>query len=151
MYTTAVGTKRPRKTPRPTKFGALIRTKRKADNLSLRQAAATIGIEHSGLSDLERGLRKPDFETLAKVNEGLNIPLDELARAAAHDLGFQPATTEEALKQLAASLTARAQMFPDLRKILDHLSNTDPDRYRAFLVMFQVWEQENAQGGANHA
>jgi transcriptional regulator with XRE-family HTH domain len=159
VYTTAVGIKRtPRakiaRTPkeeRPTEFGALIKAKRKLDKLSLRRAAAAIGIEHSGLSELERGMRRPDFETIAKVNEGLGIPLDELAVAVAHDQGHKPVTTEEALRQLAGSLTARAQMYPDLRKILDHLNKTDPDRYRAFLVMFQVWDQENGQDGENRA
>lgn len=143
MYTTSVGTKRTSKPPRETELGALIKAKRKTDHLSLRQAASAIGIEHSGVSDLEKGKRAPDFDTIAKISSGLKIPLDEVARAAARDLGYEPANTEEAYKALAVSLSSRAQMYPDLHKILDHLANTDPDRYRAFLVMFQTWEQED--------
>lgn len=93
-------------------------------------------------------MRDPDFETIAKISSGLGIPLEELSRAAAIDLKIQPAVTEEDYKELAVSLSARAQMFPDLRKILDHLARTDPDRYRAFLVMFQVWATEDEQGDA---
>jgi hypothetical protein len=93
-------------------------------------------------------MRDPDFETIAKISSGLCIPLDELTRAAAIDLKIQPAITEEDYKELAVSLSARAQMFPDLRRILDHLAKTDPDRYRAFLVMFQMWAKEDEQGAA---
>lgn len=146
MYTTAVGIKRTAKPPRDTELGALIKAKRTADHLSLREAGAAIGIEHSGVSDLEKGKRDPDFETIVKISNGLKIPLDELARAAARDLGYQPASTEEAYKALAVSLSSRAQIYPDLQKILDHLAKTDPDRYRAFLVMFQTWEQEDQRG-----
>lgn len=75
------------------------------------------------------------------------MPLDELARSAARDLGYNPSNTEEAYKALAISLSARAEMYPDLRKILDHLAKTDPVRYRAFLVMFETWRREDEQNG----
>lgn len=160
MYTTSVGIKRtlrtkaataPKKEEQPTEFGTLIKIKRAVDKLTLRGAARQIGIEHSGLSELERGMRRPDFETIAKVSDGLGIPLGELARAAAIDLKIRPAASEEDYKDLALSLSARAEMFPDLRKILGHLAKTDPERYRAFLVMFQMWEQQDAQDDANPA
>lgn len=147
MYTTIVGTKRTQKPPRPTELGKLITDKRRLDNLTLRQAAEAIGIEHSSLSEIERGLRSPDFETIVKISDGLRMPLDELARSAARDLGYNPSNTEEAYKALAISLSARAEMYPDLRKILDHLAKTDPVRYRAFLVMFETWRREDEQNG----
>lgn len=152
MYTTTVGTKgtgRSKKESRPTLFGVLIKAKRVADKLTLRRAAGKIGIEHSGLSEIERGLRRPDFETIVKIHLGLGIPLEELARAAAIDLGHHPAVSEEEYKNLALSLSARAEMFPDLRKILKHLAETDPARYRAFLVMFQTWKTEDEQDALN--
>ncbi len=140
--------------PGSNEFGKLIRDKRRSERLSIRDAAERIDIGHGGLSELERGLRTPDFETIAKFNSNLGIPLDELARAAARDLGFQPATTEEAFQALAASLTARAQMYPDLRKILDHLATADPDRYQAFLVMFETFQrldQDGSQGNGHRS
>lgn len=148
MYTTIVGTKR---TPRETHLGKLIRDKRTADNLSLRQAAGVIGIEHSGLSELERGLRQADFETLVKIHEGLGIPLEEVARTAARDRGVDVPEGEEAYKTLALSLAARAESFPDLKKILDRLSTSDPARYRAFLVMFDVWDRQDGQASEDRS
>jgi transcriptional regulator with XRE-family HTH domain len=151
VYTTAVGTKRTLKSPRSTELGRLILDKRKLDSLTLRQAAEAIGIEHSSLSEIERGLRSPDFETIVKISDGLKVPLDELARSAAHDLGYSPPDTEEAYKTLAVSLSTRAEMYPDLRRILDHLAKTDPVRYRAFLVMFETWRREDEQNGEHLA
>lgn len=136
-----------RKPTRQTEIAKLLRPKRKAEGWNIRVAADRIGIKYGTLSDLENGRTTPSFETLVGINLAYGLPLGELARAAAIDLGIQPANTEEAYKGLALSLSARAQAFPDLQKILDHLAKTDPARYRAFLIMFQTWEQADGQDG----
>jgi transcriptional regulator with XRE-family HTH domain len=140
-----------RKPARETEISKLIRPKRKAEGWNIRDAAGRIGIKHGTLSDLENGRTTPSFETLVGIHTAYNLPIGELARAAALDLGIQPANDEETYRQLALSLSARAQAFPDLQEILDHLAKTDPAQYRAFLVMFQTWERVDEQGDGNLA
>lgn len=140
-----------RKPARETEISKLLRPKRTAEGWNIRDAAARIGIKEGTLSDLENGRTTPSFETLVGIHVAYKVPLEELARAAAIDLGIQPASAEEDYKQLALSLSARAQMFPDLQKILDHLAKTDPAQYRAFLVMFQTWEQTGAQNDGHQS
>jgi transcriptional regulator with XRE-family HTH domain len=140
---TTVSKKQQDRTPRETEIGKIVRAKRQLDNLSLRAAADLIDFEHSGLSDIENGLRSPGWETLVKIHEGLKIPLEDLIRAAAKDARVKMSDRSD--RELASALTARAEAFPDLLKVLQRLERADPAKYRMFLKMFDVFEQSDDQ------
>lgn len=146
MYTKLMGKKRA--DVRPTELGALLRAKRKAEGWSQRVAGERIGIEHSGLSELERGLRRPDFETLVGIHQAYDVPLEELVRMAARDAGLKLSPGLTVYRDRATSLAARAESFPDLAKILDRLLVADPDGYRAFLLMLEFSERQNERDDA---
>lgn len=145
MYTMIVSKKRQKREPRPTEFGRIVRAKREADNLTLREAAEQIGIEAGTLSDLENGHRPPEFETVIKVHEGLGLPVDDLVRAVAHDKGLR--MRERTDQELANVLVDRAGAFPDLQKVLKRLPVANPEMYRSFLRLLDVFDQESRQDG----
>jgi transcriptional regulator with XRE-family HTH domain len=55
-----------------------IRTIRQAQGLSINRLADKAGVSLSGLSEAERGLKKPGYQWLCKVAQALNVSLDEL-------------------------------------------------------------------------
>ncbi len=145
MYTMSMKMQARKREPKQTELGALLRAKREAEHLSMRDAAERIGIEHGSLSDLENGLRRPEFETLVGIHRGYNVPLEELVRIAARDAGLKLPPGLTTHRDRAASIAARAEAFPDLAKILDRLSASDPKTYRIFLLMMDVWDLQNGQ------
>jgi len=152
MYTATEGNSMKQRTPRTqrtTEIGSLLRAKRRAEGLSIRDAAERIGIESGSLSDLENGIRRPEFETLVGVHRAYGVPLEELVRMAARDAGIDLPPGLTVHRDRAASLSARAEAFPDLARILDHLSAAEPEEYRAFLLMFEVWHRLDDPDGAS--
>lgn len=141
--------KRATRVRRSTEVGALLRAKRRSEGWSVREAAERIGVEGGTLSDLENGIRRPEFETLVGIHRAYGVPLEELVRMAARDANIElpPALTVH--RDRAASLAARAEAFPELAQILDRLSAVDPDGYKAFLMMLELWDRMNGQGGAS--
>ena len=66
-------------------LGEVIRTKRKAKDLSLRDLATLCNLSHSYIDSLEKGVDpktgkpvSPTIETLEKISKGLGLTLDEL-------------------------------------------------------------------------
>ena len=57
----------------------LIRSRRKADNLSLREAADTIGVSAPTLQRVEAG-QAPNTASLLRIAEWLQVSLDDLIR-----------------------------------------------------------------------
>lgn len=143
MYTLLVSKKQQDRAPKKTELGKLLRAKRRQDGLTLRDAAERIDFDHGGLSEIENGLRTPDWETLVKIHDGLKIPLDDLLRAAAKDKGVD--VPERSDQELVAALTDRSAAFPDLLKVLRRLEKANPKGYRWFLRAFDVFEAEGEQ------
>lgn len=150
MYTEERGMymKRAPRVRRPTEIGALLRAKRRSEGWSVREAGERIGIEGGTLSDLENGIRRPEFESLVGIHRAYGVPLEELVRMAARDAGIELPPALTVYRDRAASLAARAETFPDLARILDRLSAVDPEGYRAFLLMLELWDRLGGQGGA---
>jgi len=140
-------THRTRAPQRKTELGELLTAKRKAAGLTLRQAAERVGVGHSTLSDLEKGVGGAEFETLVGIHRGYGVPLEELVRIAARDAGAELPAAPTGYVDRAASLAARAEAFPDLAQILDRLAKVDPAGYRAFLLMLELWERQNGPLG----
>lgn len=62
----------------PTKLGEYIRDQRNAAQISLRQLAKSADISNPYLSQVERGLRRPSAEILARIATGLRISAETL-------------------------------------------------------------------------
>ena len=61
-----------------TKLGEYIREQRGAAQISLRQLAKAADVSNPYLSQVERGLRKPSAEILARIATGLRISAETL-------------------------------------------------------------------------
>jgi transcriptional regulator with XRE-family HTH domain len=59
-------------------LGAYIREQRNAAQISLRQLAKAADVSNPYLSQVERGLRKPSAEILARIASGLRISAETL-------------------------------------------------------------------------
>ena len=60
------------------KLGEYIREQRTSAQISLRQLAKSAGVSNPYLSQVERGLRKPSAEILARIASGLRISAETL-------------------------------------------------------------------------
>jgi transcriptional regulator with XRE-family HTH domain len=60
------------------KLGGFIREQRTAGQISLRQLAKAADISNPYLSQVERGLRRPSAEILARIAEGLRMSAETL-------------------------------------------------------------------------
>lgn len=152
MYTTYettdgvyVAKKRAPRPSQPTELGDVLVATRKRLKWNQRKAAKEIGIEHSGLSEIERGLRRPNFETLVGIHNAYGLPLEEVVRMAARDAKLPLPAEPTPYRDLAARIAARSVVFPDLAKILDRLANSDPGAYRSFLLMLDLWDRQDGE------
>jgi transcriptional regulator with XRE-family HTH domain len=61
-------------------LSALIKTKRKNEDIGLREAAEKAGVSASTLSRLERGISSslPDFETITSLAKWLDVPVSSV-------------------------------------------------------------------------
>lgn len=58
--------------------GELLRSERKAQGLTLREAAVRIGISYAMLSRIERGVNVPDVMTIRRIAEWTGVDAEEL-------------------------------------------------------------------------
>jgi transcriptional regulator with XRE-family HTH domain len=58
-------------------FGKRLRRIRRQADLTQEQLAANIGISVEFLSNMERGINAPSFETLEKLSRNLGIPVKD--------------------------------------------------------------------------
>lgn len=56
-------------------FGSLIAKLRKEKGLSQEEFAAVIGCTKQAISNYERNIRKPDYETLEAIADEFNVPM----------------------------------------------------------------------------
>ena len=75
----------------PREIGIRIRTRRRQLGLSQRALAVDVGVSAAFISGLEKGERLPSLETLVRLSECLEQPLDELV------LGNSPCTVKRCL------------------------------------------------------
>jgi transcriptional regulator with XRE-family HTH domain len=61
-----------------TKFGQRLRKLRRQKDLTQEQLAEAVGISVEFLSNMERGINGPSFETLEKLAEKLEVQIAEL-------------------------------------------------------------------------
>ena len=83
-------------------FGQLLKAKREAKGLLLRQVAAYLDIDQAILSKIEKGCRKPSKENINKLAEILeiernNLMIQFLSEKIAYDIAEEDCA-EEALK-----------------------------------------------------
>jgi transcriptional regulator with XRE-family HTH domain len=61
-----------------TRFGRRLRQIRRYKDLTQEQLAEAVGISVKFLSNIERGINAPSFETLEKLSKILRVPVEEL-------------------------------------------------------------------------
>lgn len=132
------------KQTRSNELGTLLVTKRRVERWSLRDAAERIGVSHSTLSEIERGLRRPDFETLVGISEAYKVPIGTVTEMAARDAGLLKEQTSFNREDQLAQLTALADSFPALRIIAGHLLALPPEHLIGVLTYLEMMR---SQGG----
>ena len=55
-------------------IGQVIGEYREKRHVSLRNLAKELGLSHSLISEIERGNKKPSYDTLVTLSKGLDIP-----------------------------------------------------------------------------
>ena len=59
-------------------FGRLVRTRRRALDMSQEELGARSDLNRGYISDIERGLRNPSLKVIDRVAKALGMELDEL-------------------------------------------------------------------------
>lgn len=60
------------------KFGRHLRKIRRQKNLTQEQLAESVGVSVEFLSNIERGINAPSFETLEKISQELKVTVAQL-------------------------------------------------------------------------
>ncbi|HEX8958721.1 MAG TPA: helix-turn-helix transcriptional regulator [Solirubrobacterales bacterium] len=90
-------------------LGAVVRAERARRGMALRPLASKAGVAPAYLGEVERGLKEPSSETLARLADALDLSIAELLRRAADVLvGAEP---RQGRSDLMASL---GQVVTDL-------------------------------------
>ncbi len=85
-------------------IGDRLRRTRTSQQRTLREVSRIARVSLGYLSEVERGRKEPSSELLASICDALDLPLDELLRRVADDLG--PVYLPEMPDTLAAELVA---------------------------------------------
>ena len=107
-----------------TKLGEYIREQRSAAQISIRQLAKAADISNPYLSQVERGLRKPSAEILARIASGLRI-------------------SAETLYVRAGLLEERSGDLTVISAIAEDVTLTERQR-RALLEIYAAFQTENS-------
>lgn len=106
----------------PTTFSEILKSKRKELNLSLRSAAELIGISHSYLSILEKGIdprsnsvSKPTPETLKLISKAYHLDYNELMQIAGYISDTNDALFEE----------GKFDIEKEAKKIIENINKLD--------------------------
>jgi XRE family transcriptional regulator, stress-response regulator len=85
-------------------IGGRLRRTRTSQCRTLREVSRVARVSLGYLSEVERGRKEPSSELLASICDALDLPLDELLRRVADDLG--PVYLPEMPDTLSAELVA---------------------------------------------
>jgi transcriptional regulator with XRE-family HTH domain len=85
-------------------IGDRLRRTRTSQRRTLREVSRVARVSLGYLSEVERGRKEPSSELLPSICDALDLPLDELLRRVANDLG--PVYLPEVPDTLAAELVA---------------------------------------------
>lgn len=119
MYTSVV-----KKTKElPTELGRRMRAWRKSEDLTVAEAAGRAHIVKSTWSNLERGVRQPETETLLLLEQAMGIPMDELARMA----GFNVRASQN-VGERARRVAALAEGDPRMQVLIGLLAELSPEQ-----------------------
>lgn len=105
----------------PTELARRVRAKRTAEGLSLRAAAAVLGMSASTLSRVESGEHLPERDHLLRLAAWAGLSLDPGAPAARQQIHREDASTVEAIE---LHLRADQQLEPDDAELLVRLVRT---------------------------
>jgi transcriptional regulator with XRE-family HTH domain len=104
-----------------TSIGETLQEHRRAARLTLRQLAERAGVSNPYLSQIERGLRRPSADVLARLAAALEISSDALSARAE---GLEPVEPAAPSGTVLAAVAADQALTPRQRRILVDLYQT---------------------------
>lgn len=115
-------------------LGATIRAWRKKADLTMGQLGELAGVDPGFLTYIETGKKAPSLATLAKIAQGLKVPLSELFKAAPQE----PDPDYKLHEQIRALLHGRsAAEKNELAALLKQL-NDHPERVKALRQLIRL-------------
>lgn len=114
-------------------LGSFLFQWRQRNTLSMREAAERIGVSSSTLSDLEKGKRRADIETLFGIAEAMDLPLQEIAAKA----GYESKRSRNAHDR-AERMTSVIDAMPQMGAIADALPTFSPDELDTVLTVIEL-------------
>jgi transcriptional regulator with XRE-family HTH domain len=102
--------------PKVTELGQFMRKWRKEQNLTVQEAADSIGVSKSTWSEQEHGQRSISIETLMALSDQTGVPLDALSRMAGLDV-----RKSVPIEDRARRVAALAEAIPRIGAVLDLL------------------------------
>jgi len=118
-------------------LSALIRAKRKTDDIGLREAAKASKVSASTLSRLERGIASslPDFATLTNLAEWLGIPISSILNEREQPHSKKVKAQLQTPEQIAVYLRADKNLSPGTADAL----------YKSFTLLYDQFVNTNKQ------
>lgn len=113
-----------------------IRSARKKVKLTLKELGKMVGVSESTMSNYETGKREPDFDTLRKFSEILEVSIDYL-------LGITDDPTPPSVDRTEAEaweIRERLRRDPSYRLLFDAADKASPDHLKAAAAMLKALE-----------
>lgn len=125
----------------PTELGRFMRRWRKDQEWTVDRAAQEIGVVKSTWSQLERGLRTPETETLLLMERKMGVPMDELARMAGIIVRVSQTVAERSRR-----VAALAEGDPRMGVLIDLLPELSPEQIDTLVSIVETMKAQKAQG-----
>jgi transcriptional regulator with XRE-family HTH domain len=97
---------------------AALDSKRRAEELSWRQMAATAGVSQSTLTRMQKG-KRPDVDTFASLIRWLGMPAEAFFKS--ENRKFKKASEPHPVALLSAQLRAKREMSPEALQAVEEL------------------------------
>jgi transcriptional regulator with XRE-family HTH domain len=69
-----------RRTTRQARLGRAVKAVRKAQGLTQEELAARADLHPTYISDVERGVRNPSWDVVARLAEGMGVPVSAITK-----------------------------------------------------------------------
>ena len=125
----------------PTELGRFMRRWRKDQEWTIDRAAQEIGVVKSTWSQLERGLRTPETETLLLMERKMGVTMDELARMAGIIVRVSQTVAERSRR-----VAALAEGDPRMGVLIDLLPELSPEQIDTLVSLVETMKAQKVQG-----
>lgn len=108
------------------------------DNLTVEAAAQEIGVVKSTWSQLERGIRTPETETLLLMERRMGVTMDELARMAGIIVRVSQTVAERSRR-----VAALAEADPRMEALIGLLPELSPEQVDTLVSLAETMQAKN--------